>query len=93
MNKNEECLKVLEDNYSGIKLLSNIENDQDGYLYAIQYNIIVSINRRWMGVIWVNDKEEEITFVVNSNNDYSKIDNEEERTLVQTLIEVITPYF
>ncbi|MGM8809048.1 hypothetical protein ACS6LB_04075 [Enterobacter cloacae] len=93
MNKNEECLKVLEDNYSGIKLLSNIENDQDGYLYAIQYNIIVSINRRWMGVIWVNDKEEEITFVVNSNNDYSKIDKEEERTLVQTLIEVITPYF
>ncbi len=92
--KNGLCLFELKSKYPlGIKDESLVHNDPDGFCYYVASNILAHINRKWLGVIWINDNDENFEFMVNSSNDFTKINNDKDRAIVEKLMKEIEPYF
>ncbi|EOC1616203.1 hypothetical protein ACI1BS_004124, partial [Cronobacter sakazakii] len=71
------------------------DNDPDGFCYYIADNIVAHINNKWLSVIWIDteDNDENYEFIVNAPNDFTKVDNDEDRKLVKKLLKEIEPYF
>ncbi|EPX1395078.1 hypothetical protein ACWWJD_002248, partial [Cronobacter sakazakii] len=94
--KNGLCLYELQSLYPyGKKSESLLDNDPDGFCYYIADNIVAHINNKWLSVIWIDteDNDENYEFIVNAPNDFTKVDNDEDRKLVKKLLKEIEPYF